>query len=139
MLQRFVSASVVASTAIALGAVALWAAKHTWALQNIHQLALIWCCVPLMWGVWAMLTPAKWMPQRLPWWGAILGVLAVVNGGFILNIPLRLTGVYVSIPYRVVGGILAIALYYLFWLVVQMVYVDLRGPEQAEKEFKTAA
>lgn len=139
MLHRFVSAAVVASVAIAFGAVALLGAKHMWTLQNVHQLALIWCCVPLVWGVWAILTPRTWMPARLPWWGAILGALAVISGGFVLNMPLQLTGVQVSIPYRVLGGVLGVALYYVFWLVVRIVYVDLRGPEEAEREFKTAA
>jgi len=139
MLHRFVSASVVASVAIAFGAAALLIAKHIFVLQNVHQLAMLWCCLPLIWGVWAILTPHTWMPKRLPWWGAILGVLAVIAGGFILNMPLRLTGVYVPIPYRVLGGVLAIVFYYVFWLVVRIVYLDLRGPEEAEREFKAAA
>lgn len=139
MLHRFVSGSVVASVVIAFGAVALLAAKHIWTLQNVHQLALIWCCVPLLWGVWAILTPRTWMPERLPWWGAILGVLVATSGGFILNMPLRITGVHVSVAYRALGGVLAVALYYLFWLVVRIVYMDLRGPAEAEREFKTAA
>ena len=139
MLHRFVSASVVASVAIAIGAVALLIAKHIWTLHNVHQLAMLWCCVPLLWGVWAMLTPRAWMPKRLPWWGAILGVLVVIGGGFILNMPLRITGVQVSVAVRVLGGVLAVVLYYVFWLVVRIVYVDLRGPGEAEREFKTAA
>ena len=139
MLQRFVSASFVASVVIAFAAVGLFVAKHVWTLRDVHQLALIWCCLPLIWGMWALLTRRSWMPERLPRWGAILGLLAVISVGFILNIPLRLTGVYVSIPLRMLGGVLAIALYYLFWAVVRIVYLDLRGPEQAEREFKTAA
>jgi hypothetical protein len=139
MLHRFVSASVVASVAIAFAAVALWIAKHVWTLQNVHQLAMLWCWVPLIWGVWALLTPRTWMPKRLPWWGAILGLLASANVLFVLNLPYRILGQYMAWPYRLVGVAIAFVGYYLLWLVVRIVYLDLRGPEEAEREFKTAA
>jgi len=139
MLQRFVSASFVASIGIAFGAVVLWMAKHIWTLQNTHQLALMWCCIPAIWGVWAMLTPRSWMPDRLPVWGAILGLLACANAVFVLNLPQKILGEYVSAFYRAVGVLIAIAVYYLLWMVVRLVYRALRGPEQAEKDFRAAA
>lgn len=139
MLQRFVSASVVASIGIAFGAVALLIASHIWNLQNIHRIALLWCCAPLIWGVWAVLTPRRWMPERLPIWGALLGLLASLAVLFVLNLPLSIVGKYVAWPYRAIGVLLAMIGYYLLWMLVRVVYRALRGPELAEREFRAAA
>ena len=138
MLQRFVSASFVASIGIACAAVGLLAAKHIWTLHDIHQIAMIWCCVPLVWGVWAMLTPRTWVPERLPLWGAILGLAAGVNVLFVLNMPQVLLGQYIGVMYRVFGVVMAAVGYYLLWMIVRVVYRALRAPAEV-KTFKTAA
>ena len=139
MLQRFVSASVVASIGIAFGAVALLIASHIWALQNIHKITLLWCCVPLAWGIWATLTPRTWMPERLPIWGALLGLLASGAVLIVLNLPLSIIGKDVTWLYRAAGVLFAVVGYYLLWMLVRVVYRALRGPELAEREFRTAA
>ncbi len=138
MLQRFVSASFVASIGIACAAVGLLAAKHIWTLHNLHQIAMIWCCVPLIWGVWAMLTPRTWMPERLPLWGAILGLLASLNVLFVLNLPQVILDQSISVMYRALGVVVAVAGYYVLWMIVRAVYRALRTPAEV-KTFKMAA
>ncbi len=55
-------------------------------------LTTAWCFVPVVWGLWAMLAPSQWVPNRLPAWGAILGVVAGIMAGPVLNLPLRILG-----------------------------------------------
>jgi hypothetical protein len=98
-----------------------------WAAADALILTTAWCFVPLAWGLWAMLAPARWRPNRLPVWGAILGVVAGIVAGPVLDLPLRLGGLS-NIRWMplVVGPIF----YYLLWLPVDVAYRSLQGMGQ---------
>ena len=118
MLHRFTAASAVASVVIAAGAI-ISLLPPRWAAADARVLTTAWCFVPLAWGLWAMLAPARWVPSRLPIWGAILGVVAGIIAGPVLDLPLRLGGLS-GIRWMpvVVGPIF----YYFLWLPVRMAY-----------------
>jgi hypothetical protein len=91
MLRRFVAGSAIASVGIACAAFTVSVIPGlTW--QRAYPLALVWCFAPLAWGIWAVLAPSSWVPQRLPTWGAILGVIAGLGAAFVLNLPSRILG-----------------------------------------------
>lgn len=121
MIRRFAAASAVAAVVIALAA-CTFSLLATPDLEGRYVLTSVWCAVPLVWGVWAMLAPARWMPDRLPAWGAILGGLAGVMVFVVLRLPQRFAGV--ALPgWAAWGGVpLAVAVYYLLWTVVRRAY-----------------
>ena len=125
MIQRFASASVVAAVLIALAAGGLRLSAGP-DLESRYLLTSIWCVVPLAWGLWAMLTPKSWLPERLPLWGAILGLIDGLLEVFVLDLfrgePLPLLGIAV---------LLEIIMYYLLWLPVQRAYQALTAPSPA--------
>ena len=122
MLHRFAAASAVASVLIAVGAIVSLLPPR-WPAADARILTTAWCLVPLAWGLWAMLAPARWVPRRLPLWGAILGVVAGIIAGPVLDLPLRLGGLRgVRWMMLVVGPIV----YYGVWLMVPVVYRSLR-------------
>jgi hypothetical protein len=128
MFQRFAAATAVASIVIAL-AVAVLGLMPGATLSRIYPITMVWCLVPLVWGVWALLVPPAWLPQRLPLWGAILGLVAGSLGAFVLNMPSRLLGVQVALPARAVGFAVMVAFYYLLWMLVRVAYRNLtRSP-----------
>lgn len=137
MIQRFVSATAVASVAIACGALALFGAAHTYTLNNPYQIAVVWCVVPATWGVWAILAPKSWVPSRLPNWGAVLGLIAGVMALFVLNIPSRILEQAVSWRLRIFGLLVAVVGYYLLWMAVRAVHWALMPP--GERTHKAAA
>ena len=118
MLQRFVAGSGIASIAIALGALAL-TLMPTLTLQRIYPLTIIWCFVPLAWGIWALLAPATWVPKRLPTWGAILGLIAGSLAAFVLNLPSRVFGATIPVTLRGVAVVVMAGFYYLLWMLVR--------------------
>jgi hypothetical protein len=125
MLRRFAAACAVASVVIATGAAAslLW----RWTASGARITTTAWCFVPLAWGLWAMLAPVRWVPSRLPIWGAILGTVAGIMAGPVLDLPLRLGGLSgVRWVTLVVGPIF----YYFVWLLVRVAYRSLVGPER---------
>ena len=63
MLHRFAAACVVASIVIAAGAAVSLLAR--WPAEGACLLTTAWCFVPVGWGLWAMLAPARWVPGRL--------------------------------------------------------------------------
>ncbi len=138
MLQRFVAGSAVASVGIAIAAILLYGLAHTVRMPNPYVLALVWCVIPAVWGVWAMLTPKTWMPSLLPVWGAILGFLACFMSAFVLDVPLRMTGVHTPIGWRALGMLIMAAVYYGLWMVVRVVYARLTATVK-ETTFKAAA
>jgi hypothetical protein len=72
-----------------------------------------------------MLAPASWIRSRLPIWGAILGILAGIIAGPVLDLPLRLIGLSgVRWVPLVVGPIV----YYFLWLLVGIAYRSLPLP-----------
>jgi hypothetical protein len=122
MLQRFTAACAVASVVIATGAV-ISLLPPRWAAADALILTTAWCFVPSAWGLWAMLAPARWVPSRLPVWGAILGVVAGIIAGPVLDLPRRLGGLNnVRWMPLVVGPIL----YYLLWLPVGVAHRSLQ-------------
>jgi hypothetical protein len=131
MLHRFAAASAVASVIIAVGAIVSLLPPR-WPAADALILTTAWCFVPLAWGLWAMLAPVRWVPSRLPVWGAILGLVAGVIAGPVLDLPLRLGGLRgVRWLTLIVGPIL----YYLLWLLVPPAYrsldVVMRHPPDA--------
>ena len=121
MFHRFAAASAVASVIIAVGAIVSLLPPR-WSAADARILTTAWCFVPMAWGLWAMLAPARWVPHRLPVWGAILGIVAGIAAGPLLDLPLRLAGLRdVRWMTLVVGPIL----YYLLWLPVPVAYRSL--------------
>jgi hypothetical protein len=121
MLRRFAAASSVASLIIAIGAVVSLLPPR-WSPADARVLTTAWCFVPLAWGLWAVLAPAHWVPRRLPLWGAILGVVAGIVAGPVLDLPLRLGGLR---DLRWITLIVGPILYYVVWLLVPVAYRSL--------------
>lgn len=118
MLLRFTAACAVASVVIAAGAI-ISLLPPRWAAADARLLTTAWCFVPLAWGLWAMLAPGRWVPSRLPIWGAILGVVAGIIAGPALDLPLRLGGLS---GIRWMPVIVGPIFYYFLWLPVRMAY-----------------
>jgi hypothetical protein len=125
MLQRFAAATAIASVAIAFGALVAVVLMPALTLQKIGLLTSIWCFVPLAWGLWALLAPAAWVPQRFPLWGAILGVMAGFMAAFVLNMPSRILGESVPAPLRGAGVLVMAAFYYSLWMLVRVAWRSL--------------
>lgn len=126
MLQRFAAASSVASVIIAAGALVSLLPPR-WAPADARLLTTAWCFVPLAWGLWAVLAPAGWVPRRLPQWGAILGVIAGIVAGPVLDLPLRLGGLedmrWIALVFAPIG-------YYVVWMLVPAAYRSLGTSDQ---------
>jgi hypothetical protein len=118
MLRRFAAASSVASVVIAVGAVVSLLPLQ-WLPADALVLTTAWCLLPLAWGLWAMLAPARWVPGRLPLWGAILGVAAGIVAGPLLDLPRRLGGLQ---DLRWITLVIGPILYYVVWLLVPVAY-----------------
>jgi len=121
MFHRFAAACAVASVVIAAGALMSLVLGLTPDLARV--LTTAWCVVPLVWGVWAMVAPERWVPARLPLWGAILGLPAGIVAGPVLDLPSRMGG-----PGGARWLVLVVAplLYYGLWLLVASAYRSLR-------------
>ena len=130
MIQRFATATAVASVLIALAAGGLRLSPVS-NLESCYLLTSFWCVLPLAWGLWAMLTPNSWMPHRLPLWGAILGLIAGLLAVFVLDLPAQFRGEPLPTWLRGIGVLLAIGIYYLLWLLVQRAYQALTAPSPA--------
>jgi hypothetical protein len=127
MFRRFVSGSAIASIAIAFAALVVLL-THGLGAQRFYPLTIVWCFAPLVWGLWAMLAPSGWVPQRLPIWGGILGLIAGVLAAFVLNLPSRVLGVTVPVILRGVGVVVIVAFYYFLWMLVRIAYRSLGTP-----------
>ena len=130
MLQRFAAGSSVASVVIALAALVVLLTPAL-SLQRVYPLPLVWCLLPLVWGLWALLVPKTWMPQRLPLWGAILGWIAGLLAVFVLDLPSRIVGQPVPSLLRGVGVLFAGVIYYLLWMLVRTAYRSLTNRPSA--------
>ncbi len=120
MLIRFAAATLVASVALAIAtAIALVIPGVT--LQQLAPLLALWCVAPCVWGLWALLAPRTWVPQRLPLWGMMLGVLAGLMAMFVLNLPLRIFALAASSGARTLGILIVALFYYLVWIIVRSV------------------
>ncbi len=78
--------------------------------------------MPLIWGLWAVLAPLPFVSQRLPLWGAILGLIAGILAGLILNLPSRFLGEPVPLAMRGAAVLGMVVFYYLLWMLVQKAY-----------------
>lgn len=130
MFRRFVSASAIASIAIACGALVI-VLTHGRDFPWFYPLATVWCFAPLVWGLWAMIAPSRWVPQRLSLWGAILGLIAGLLVVFVLNLPWRVLGITVPVIVRGVAVVAIVAFYDLLWMLVRVAYLSLGGPTSA--------
>lgn len=128
MFRRFVSGSIVPSVGIAIAALVILVMPAL-AVQSLYPIPIMWLYfAPLVWGLWAMLAPSAWVPQRLPIWGAILGLIAGLLGAFVLNLPSRVLGETVPVTLRGVGvGVIVVA-YYFLWMLVRIAYRSLGSP-----------
>ena len=132
MLKRFVSAAAVASVVTACAAAGLLNVPGI-DRERVFPLLILWLCAPAAWGVWAMLAPPGWTPQRLPVWGAALGVVLGTLGAIVLNLPLLVFGVEVSLALRAIAVPLAACIYFLLWMVVRRVFVELQPDADPQK------
>jgi len=121
MFHRFAAATAVASAVFGISSLVV-AVIPSVPLERFAPVLALWCIVPLVWGLWAMVAPSAWVPERLPVWGAILGVVGGTLAMFVLNIPSRMAGFAVPAGYRALGWVLAVCLGYLFWMLVRAGY-----------------
>jgi hypothetical protein len=124
MLRKFAAASLVVSCLLAVGGSSLIIIRLLTG-QRFYQIAALWCLLPFVWGIWAMLTPRSWFPRRLPAWGAILGAIAGVIGVFVIDVPLRMFGLSIPGALKLLGVVFAAVIYYALWIVVSRVYDSL--------------
>ena len=131
MFQRFAAGAAIASILLAIAAITLTLIPGL-KLEKIYPIPILWCCVPLAWGVWAVLTPSAWMAKRLPLWGAILGLFAGSMAVFVLNLPLRFLGVPLSMLARALVVLVGTVLYFLLWMLVRVAWRQLAGTPSAK-------
>jgi len=139
MLRRFVAASVVACVGIACAAfIVSMIPGLPW--QRAYPLAVMWCFAPAVWGIWAMLAPSSGVPERLPVWGALLGLIVGLDCAFVLNLPSRVLGQTVPAAIRGLEVIALAVLYYFLWMLVRVVYRAIApATPAAPKSYGTAA
>ena len=130
MFQRFAAASAIASMALGLAALVLLVITGL-SLQRFYPVTIVWCVMPLVWGLWAMLAPNAWVPQRLPWWGAMLGLIAGLFVAFVLNLPFRVFGETVPTLLRGVGVLALVVFYFVLWILVRLAYRSLADPSSS--------
>jgi drug/metabolite transporter (DMT)-like permease len=131
MFRRFVSGSAIASVGIAIAAL-ITLLVHGLAEQRFYPLTMMWCIAPLVWGLWAMLAPSGWVPERLPIWGAVLGLVAGMMAFFVLNLPLRVLGVTGAGGLRGVGVVVIVVFYYVLWMLVRLAFRSLSTAKSVE-------
>jgi hypothetical protein len=127
MFQRFAAATLVASIVVAAAAVVTLVPPR-WPAADALFLTTAWCFVPLVWGLWAMLAPARWVPRRLPLWGALLGLVAGIIAGPVLDLPFRL--IHLS-RVRWTPLIVGPVFYFLLWSLVRVAYRSLHATDAA--------
>ena len=125
MLHRFAAACIVGAAVIATGAVTILLLSPP--AEGTLVLALAWCFVPVAWGFWAMVAPARWVRDRLPAWGAILGIGAGAVAGPLLDLPGRLGGLTGTRWLVWLVPLIGPFLYYALWMLVRATYCSLGG------------
>jgi len=136
MFKRIAAGSAVGSLVIALAGLILVSIPGL-ALSRMWPVTAVWCFVPFAWGIWALITPRAWLPERLPYWGAILGFLGGTVGAFVLDMPSRILEVTVSFAGRLLAVAVMTVVYYFLWMLVRAAYLSLL-PAQAPKEISAA-
>ncbi|MDT8070165.1 MAG: hypothetical protein ROO76_18520 [Terriglobia bacterium] len=132
MLTRFAAAAVVASIATAIAAVFVLMLPNL-TLQQMSPILVIWCMAPCIWGLWAVIAPSEWVQQRLPIWGAVLGIIVGILALFVLNMPYRVFGLSLSHSMRALGTVFATLMYYLLWMAVSFTYRKFSRPSAPMK------
>lgn len=141
MLQRFASAALVATIAIAVAALVILLSPGI-TLRDASPVLLVWCFAPCVWGLWAMVAPQDWVPQRLPMWGSVLGLIGGVFALFVLNMPQRILKLSFPASARVLAVFIIAAVYYAVWMIVAKAYRHLSTPapvSTAPQSKRTAA
>ncbi len=133
-MQQFVAATAVAGVVIALGATAVLLVPIFRPMSIFWPLPMIWCFVPLAWGLWSLLAPATVVPARLPWWGAALGAVAGIGAGFVFDVLGRRIGQPLPLGVRWLLVPFGFAVYYVLWMAVRAVYCRLVPPGTATPE-----
>lgn len=123
MFRRFAASCTVVSVALAIAAAAVFLVPGS--SSRFYPVTHFWCFVPLVWGFWAIVAPKSWVPQRLPVWGAILGLIVGAFLLFILNLPSRVIGEDLSVALRGLFVLILVGLYYLLWMLVRAAYRSL--------------
>lgn len=123
MFPRFAAATAVASAMLAVAATFVLSLPVP--VQRFAPVMALWCILPAVWGLWALLAPRAWVPARLPVWGAILGALAGTLVMFVLNLPQRIALFEVSPAARALAVVLLTGFYYLLWMLVRAAYQHL--------------
>lgn len=121
MLQRFASAALVAVIAIAV-AVFILLIVPTITLSQAAPILMFWCFAPCVWGLWAMAAPRSWVPDRLPIWGAVLGIIAVALAALVLNLPKLVLGKEFGLVARSIAVVVGACFYYVLWTLVAVAY-----------------
>jgi hypothetical protein len=129
MFRRFASASAIPAFVIPVLLLAI-ILTHTLTVPKAYPLTTLWCFAPLIWGLWAALAPSSWVPQRLPIWGAFLGLAAGLFAIFVLNMPHAAFDVSLSVTWRMVIVAGMVVLYYVLWILVRALYRSLSGGEK---------
>ena len=129
MFRRFAAATAASAAVSGVGIMVLLAVPGI-DLPRFQPVLALWCVLPLVWGVWAIFAPQTWVPGRLPWWGAILGLIAGVFAVFVLNLPARVFGLSLSPPARFVPLAMITLFYYLLWHLVRVAWLALDDHNQ---------
>ena len=132
MFTRFAAGSAIASVVIAVAALVVVLLAPSLPLQRPYLLPAAWCFAPLVWGIWAMIAPAAWVPNRYPVWGAILGLIVGPLIVFVLNIPARVIGEQLPAGVRAFAVVVLVVLYYFLWMLVRLAYRSLH-PQNAAR------
>ena len=122
MLRRFAAASAVASILIGIAITVVSLVAPSDQLPRLFPVLRVWCLVPALWGIWAMLAPRAWVPERLHWWGGILGILLGVLIMLVLNIPEQVLGEAIPLAYRAAAAIAITVGYFLLWMLVRQAW-----------------
>jgi hypothetical protein len=138
MLRQFASASIVACIAVGCASLVVLVEPDL-GLKTSAPLLAVWCVAPLVWGLWAAVAPASWVPMRFPVWGAILGLVAGLLAAFVLNMPFRVLGMTLPVAVRGVLAFAMAAFYYCLWVLVRKAYRALGGPPAELHEAETTA
>ena len=126
MFRRFAAATSVAAPTVGIATCVVLLVPRV-PLERFAPVLALWCVVAAVWGVWAMLAPQAWVPDRLPVWGAILGVPAATFAMLVLDLPSRMRGAPVAVSFRLLAVVVLVLFYYLLWMLVRRAYRALAG------------
>ena len=123
MMIRFAAACAVGSVVIAMGSLGMLLLRAP--VDTVWVLTTAGCFVPIVWGVWAVVTPPSWVPGRFPAWGAILGIVAGLVAGPLLRLPERFGAPDGAFWLAAAAGPI---LYFALWMIVRLAYSALCRP-----------